>query len=375
MSEAPARGPSRPKSDAELVQTLRIQPWEVRSPHALTQLTLAQLQKLVDVFDLGRIIRMEEVLTTQCNVTDPFRTGQGLFMIRIRHGEDFGERVEFIHSVMRLLGRNGLPIPEVMSRPDGHTWTLWGERIVEIHRYIPHDKGLHRDWQRMHSAAASLGDLHRVLRGFSPTVPPVPPEMRNDLLPSECWNMLPHAERNLHHAMKGAEEAELAAQHVLSQARDLLVPLLDDYERVLGNLPWNFVHGDFHFWNLLYRSDDIVGVVDFDFLQERERIFDIAYAIQAILGYMNYIEGGDPERFARMHWDNLRTWLDIYDDAVGEPLSEFERRCLPREILRIFLVNTVVSATQANPVEALQQSAVDIGLYRWLCAQEEFFLT
>ncbi len=365
----------RVDSETQVVQTLRIQPGEQRNPHHLKELTLAQLQRLVDDFDLGRIIRMEEALTTQCNITDPFRTGQGTFMIRIRHGEEFGERVEFIHAMMNHLRRCGLPVAEVMKRPNGSTWSLWGERIVEIHRYIPHDEGLHRDWQRMYSAAASLADLHSGLYGYNSPVPPVPPEMRNDLLPSECWNLLPHAEQNLYEAIKEETPESEAAKQVLSRTRDLLVPLLDDYERVLGNLPWSFVHGDYHFWNLLYRSDDVAGIVDFDFIQERERVFDIAYAIQAILGYMNYIEGASADRFPKMRWGNLRLWLDTYDHVVSKPLTEVERRVLPREILRIFLVNAVVSATQPSPVETLQQSARDMDLYEWLYRQEDFFLS
>lgn len=362
-------------SDAELVQTLRIKPIEEREPHALQELTLAQLQKLADAFDLGRIIRMDEALTTQCNITEPFRTGRGTFMIRIRHGEDFGERVAFIHAVMEYLRSSGLPVCEVMKCPGGASWTLWGDRIVEVHRYIPHDIGLNRDWRRMLAAAAALGDLHRTLHAFHRNEPPVPPEMRNDLLPAECWNMIPHAERNLEKFCVNAPENEVAiARSVLSETRDAILPLLDDYERTLGNLPWMFVHGDFHFWNLLYRSDEVAGIVDFDFLQERERLFDIAYAIQAILGYMNYIEGGDPERFALMHWDNLHLWLDHYDDAAHQPLTDFERQRLPQEILRIFLVNIVVTATQPEPIASLLQCAADLPLFRWLGSQEGFFV-
>ena len=59
--------------------------------------------------------------------------------------------------------------------------------------------------------------------------------------------------------------------------------MLRDYPRIIGNLPWMTVHGDFHFWNVLYRADQIAAVVDYDFVQERERIFDIAYALQNVV--------------------------------------------------------------------------------------------
>ena len=62
--------------------------------------------------------------------------------------------------------------------------------------------------------------------------------------------------------------------------------MLHDYPRIIGNLPWMTVHGDFHFWNVLYRADQIAAVVDFDFVQERERIFDIAYAMQNVVSHL-----------------------------------------------------------------------------------------
>lgn len=359
--------------DEDLVKTLRINPEEPRPRHFMTELTLSQLQRLADEFDLGRIVRMEEQLTTQCNLTEPFRTGQGAFMIRIRHGEDFGERVEFIHAMMDYLRGCGMPVPEVMRCRDGHSWTFWGERIVEVHRYIRHDAGLHRDWQRMYAAAAALGELHGNFQKFTSDKPPVAPEMKNDLMPNECWNMLPHAERSISMAHGTAESIE-AALLTLARAREALIPLLDDYERMLGNLPWSFVHGDFHLWNLLFHGDEIVGLVDYDFMQERERLFDVAYCMQAIIGYMHYVEGRRPEEYDRMSWGNLRLWVDQYDAACPTPLTREERERLPAELLRIYLVNLVVSGSQEEPLSMLEQASADFDLYLWIAKNGGLFL-
>lgn len=367
-SESLAKG-----QDGEIVKTLRINASEPRPRHFLTELTLAQLQRLVDRFDLGRIVKMDEPLTTQCNVTEPFHTGQGTFMIRVRHGEDFGARVEFIHTMMKHLRTSGLPVPEVMRCEGGRTWTLWDERIVEIHRFIAHEPGMHRDWQRMYAAASALGDLHMAFSSYSSDTPPVSPEMRNDLLPNECWNMLPHAERNIAAAEGEAEEIEQCL-HILSKSREALIPLLDDYERILGNLPWMFVHGDFHLWNLLYRGDEIVGMVDYDFLQERERLFDVAYCMQAIVGYMHYVEGRQPEEYPVMQWGNLKLWLDHYDASAHMPLTEVERKRLPQELLRIYLVNLIVSASQEYPLKMLMQASADFNLYQWISENPDLFL-
>ena len=59
------------------------------------------------------------------------------------------------------------------------------------------------------------------------------------------------------------------------------------------------VHGDFHFWNLLYRADQIAAVVDYDFVQERERIFDVAYALQNVVTHLRNVHGLDPAQLER----------------------------------------------------------------------------
>ena len=115
------------------------------------------------MFDLGRVIQMDKPLTTQCNTTDPFRTGRGTFLLRARHGEEFGARVEYLHYIIDHLCAHGFPAAPVMRAQDGSSWTTWGERIVEIHGFVPHDPGVHRDWRRMYAAATALGDLHRIL--------------------------------------------------------------------------------------------------------------------------------------------------------------------------------------------------------------------
>lgn len=44
------------------------------------------------------------------------------------------------------------------------------------------------------------------------------------------------------------------------------------------------VNGDWHLWNQLYSNDGTVKcIMDFDFIQEAERVHDVAYALWAIL--------------------------------------------------------------------------------------------
>ena len=369
MKQSPISG----DAGQEFIYTLRIDAATWKPSRTNLQLSLAQLQHLADDFDLGRIIRMDVPLNTQCNTTEPFQTGQGTFLLRARHGEEFVERVEYLHFLIDGLIAHGFPAPPVIRSKKGKSWTHWGERIVEVHAFMPHDPGIHRDWRRMHAAASALGDLHRYLTETAEGVTPVPPEMRNDVTPRQCWMMLDEADAMLRRDYANAEQIE-AGLEVIAHAKRLLEPLLHDYERTVGSLPWMMVHGDYHFWNILYRADQIASVVDYDFAQERERLFDVAYAMQSIISHMRAIQTKEISSASQLPWREARMWVDLYDDAAHLPLTDIERKWLPREMLRIFLVSVATSAAQESPLNALLEIRSELPLFEWIGAQKNLFV-
>ena len=354
-------------------RTLRFNP-ENHRPNASMELTLAQLQRLAEEFDLGRVVQMDKPLTTQCNTTDPFKTGRGTFLLRARHGEEFGERVEYLHTLIDYLCAHRFPAAEVMRARDGRSWTTWGDRIVEIHRFVAHDPGVHRDWRRMNAAASALGDLHRMLGEATVGKTPVPPEMRNDVNPEQTWTLLDEAEATFAGLYAVPDWRTEQAIEVCRRSREVLEPLLRDYSRLIGNMPWMTVHGDFHFWNVLYRADAIAAVVDYDFVQERERIFDIAYSLQNVITHLRNVHLTPLRGWKDLKWSNVRMWVDHYDEAAPQPLSEAERRWLPKEILRIFLVSVATSVLQEDPVEQVLRQGEDLELFIWISEQPDLFL-
>ncbi len=352
--------------------TLRVAATAHRDSRTALQLTLQQLQRLADDFDLGRIIQMDEPINTQCNTTEPFRTGQGTFLLRARHGEEYVERLEFLHTVIDSLVAAKFPCPPVIRSRKGKSWTVWGERLVEVHVFIPHDHGVHRDWRRMNAAASALGDLHSTLARCMKGRAVVPPEMRNDISPRQCLYLLHDLMVEVVQQRHSHPDGEVAYE-VCLVIQECLTAMLDDYERIIGSVPWLVVHGDYHFWNILYRADQIAGIVDYDFLQERERMFDIAYAMQSVIAYLKQTR---PARggYESMAWNNARLWVDLYDAATHIPLTEVERQRMPVEILRIFLVSLLTLASQGETCPTLVAQREELDLYRWIAAQHDMFI-
>ena len=198
--------------------------------------------------------------------------------------------------------------------------------------------------------------------------------MRNDISPEQTWTLLDEGEATLGNLSARPDGRTLEAIEICRRAREVLEPMLRDYPRLIGSLPWMTVHGDFHFWNVLYRADQIAAVVDYDFVQERERLFDIAYALQNVVGHLRNVHVSRLRGWADLKWDNCRLWVDHYDEAAPKPLTREERRWLPMEIMRVFLVGIATSVLQDDPVELILKHGQDLEMFVWISEQKDLFL-
>jgi Ser/Thr protein kinase RdoA (MazF antagonist) len=276
---------------------------------------------------------------------------------------------------MDNLRSRGFLIPEVMKASDGKGWIVWKDRLVEIHRFVSHDVGVHRDWKRMNSAATALADMHRFLAESESLRATVAPEMKNDISPEQCWSLFGDAAEAIV-ALPDIPELVLEeALEILQRAEDAVEPLIADHERLIGELPWLTVHGDFHFWNVLYRGDEIAAVIDYDFIQRRERLFDLAYAMQNVIVYLRKTNppGMIADEFGHYPWKAVRLWLDHYDSCSHLPLTQAERKELPIEILRIYLVNLSTAFLQDDPAGILLEQGQDLDLFLWVSEQMNLF--
>ena len=79
---------------------------------------------------------------------------------------------------------------------------------------------------------------------------------------------------------------------------------------------------------MLYRADQIAAVVDYDFVQERERLFDIAYALQNVISHLRNLHVSALRGWGDLKWANARMWVDHYDESAPLSLTEAERKWL-----------------------------------------------
>jgi len=104
------------------------------------------------------------------------------------------------------------------------------------------------------------------------------------------------------------------------KAKELWNTVAAKMESFAPHLPKGVVHGDMHFWNVLYIANQPVAIIDLDFLQSGALIFDLAYA-------SIWLSAWDREHDA---WRGItKRYFAAYEIALGRPLLSVEQQALP----------------------------------------------
>lgn len=232
------------------------------------------------------------------------------------------DRLTAIQLVRRSARRAGLPT--VLPIPDcsGETIiTLDDGALAELEPYVVWDRRMNTP-DLLISGFAALGRLHDVLDGIE--LPPgarVAP--RANHLGSELAAEL---------TRKGAERIRGWHDPRLTAYADEVVTHVQAVTAAEGSLAGQqtsqLVHGDYWDNNVLFAGNDLVALIDFDFMAVRWRVDDLALPIWFHLLEPDHGLPDDHDL------DLVRRMLDAYDSGTARPLSHAERLALPLAIAR-----------------------------------------
>jgi homoserine kinase type II len=220
------------------------------------------------------------------------------------------------------LRANGVPAPVVTPTHEGEPWTVVGDRLVEVERYVASDARMN-SWERLADGLPTLGRIHSLLASIV-----VSPEGKAPLFANYV-----ESQETIEWTSRGADRIRSwessEAERLLADLAEELAELVWAAERdAVVDTPLQLVHGDFWDNNVLLRDGHIVLVTDFDFMGERPRIDDLALTLY----YTNSTFGGD--RLSDDRLRRLRGLVDAYDSGLDEPLTIDERLALPLAIAR-----------------------------------------
>ena len=233
-------------------------------------------------------------------------TQEGTLVARIRAPEAKAEEVRFAHQWAVVVSPCvEVPVP---LKPPTVIPTING-RCVEIAPYIEHDGSDEVGPDAWAKVGRWVGTMHRMAACVSGSAP-VALDYGNH----------PHDElfnRYLEQARIGCRgEDNLQVMHrvdaVTERVRDVVAPHLE-------GLPVGVVHGDMHFWNVLYSGGQPIAIIDLDFLQRGILLHDLAYASYWLTEWTK--RGG-------VWSDIFHRYLAAYEEGRQSPLTAGERFCL-----------------------------------------------
>jgi homoserine kinase type II len=256
-------------------------------------------------------------------------SSDGDVVLRVHRPWTTPARLTAIHGLQHSLRLADLPIPRVLPTRTGATWTRLADRLVEVSEYIPSDHSANT-WAHSAPAFAMLARLHAALAQVPPGAIP-PPAYGSYADPATALAMLAETEDRFvaHTNHPDYQQAATARQ----ATRALLRTLAAERDRYEPLLPRSLVHGDYGGDNVLLRGAQVVAILDFDFLAERERIFDLAYSLYWALHYFCPPHSTALPPAACL--TDAAALLRRYQQHTAMPLTTPELPALPYEMARI----------------------------------------
>lgn len=247
---------------------------------------------------------------TKGNFAEVYRVtyGTDVLVVRVRSLEAMPEHVLFASQWAKVVAAEvSVPVP---LSPLGDVPKI-DSRCVDVAPYIENDQdGGDVGPDAWIEVGNWLGRMHRLGKQVLSHAPV-----------ALDYGNYPHS--GLFHRYLNQARLSVSADHVatMKRAERLIASTEPFIKRHLDRLPVGVVHGDMHFWNVLYAKDKPVAIIDFDFLQRGILLCDIAYACIWLTGW---------ERERGGEWLGIMDrYISAYEEGRGMVLNDAERACLP----------------------------------------------
>ncbi len=310
------------------------------------------VQNALALYDLGELRAVHAAAHGLVNETAFADTTTGRYVVR-RNQRRLGKAsLELRHQLHAWLSDHDVPCPSILPSRCGETSVEVDGRIFEVATFINGEEYCPARPAQSASVGNVLAGYHRAVVDF-PGQPILQP-------PRYCPSvLLGLTERLMHRDILGDLTTQLSWYD--RRAAELRTRLSDV---AYAKLPQSMIHGDVHSDNLLFRGDEVVGLIDYDQITIDARLVDMADALVA------FAQGKAPDNWSPwgvyngpLDLERARLLLDGYE-AAGT-LSSSERSALPLIIEVLWLqgnLRRVLTTAEAEPeyhIEVLEQG-------RWL---------
>ncbi|MFJ5759194.1 phosphotransferase enzyme family protein [Neobacillus sp. NPDC093182] len=231
---------------------------------------MRDLRRVCREFRIGRLQEVEGLLGGgYINGNLKIRTTKGNFVVRIFLKEVAEESLKYAYSIVSKLAKEGVPALLPLLNSQGVTHTRYKEFVVEITPFVEASR-FHWVPEQAYYSGKTLRRMHDTLIGMENSPKPTGVYQYYQLDPAAMMEEL----------IKNGHTLPSHEGTAFDEYFSLLEPLSID----TSNLPKTIIHGDWNPSNQLYdENNEVCSFMDFDTLQQGERVLDVAYALYFFL--------------------------------------------------------------------------------------------
>ncbi|MEM8530136.1 MAG: phosphotransferase [Chloroflexota bacterium] len=326
------------------------------SSHLFTMLT--------ETYNIGTLTTTHDLGGTY-NLNVALHTLTGQYVARVYRPWVTKDRLQAVHRLKNELITHNIPVVLPYPTHTGTTYTTFEDRLVEVEPLLRIDQ-MNESLPSYLQAATMLGQLHNVLlqAGDDTTIPD--PCIANYASPEQIKDWILHVDEQLQYTTHSRLSE---ARTICSNALTLLEEVCRWWDRYRAILPRQLIHGDYGLGNIAFREGNIIGLLDFDFVARRERVFELAYTTFWMIYRLQL------ERSVHTMWDHVEQFVTHYEQTSSVPLTDEEWMSLPVEMVRVPLYWLAEVAFLSNPAdEEVVRYARHIALAQQICNEQDVWL-
>ena len=234
---------------------------------------IEDLAQICGKFSIGKLKRVCEHFNNTTNINILFETQNGKYVAKFFHTNT--DRFKYIVNILQILHQNNVPVILPFQDINGDYFINIKGYAVQITPYLD-AYGFNNEHRQMVSSGKTLRQLHTVLHDFDEISQPV----------GSIYPTPEILEEGLVRLKK--LEGPISTEKI-SLIYNLHDKITGMWEIQSQGLPYTIIHGDWNERNQLYTEEGTVcGVLDFDFIQRKERLFDIAYVLWNFLLHSHF---------------------------------------------------------------------------------------
>lgn len=251
------------------------------------------------------------------------------------------------YDLLKWLSEHDQPVSLLLHTKEGVPWAEYQGSFFVLYPYlpgIPGDTLVTRSHSWASEAGSTLARLHRCLADYDAHTGFPGFDLFHEVS-TYAWPVAQsYSSEKLHHRL-----------HELGQT--ISEQLVNPYEA----LPRQLIHRDFHPGNLVFRDEEVAGILDFDRVRIGIRVFDLCYLATSVLS-STFSDLGRREEWPSFVQELIRGY------AREMPLGKTEGHVF---LYITYLIQLLFVAYHLDAGDT-KRADVDLAILFWLYDQQEY---